>query len=589
VTFSARRSSYALGTIVLCALAVACGRSSRHVAASGGSSGHTATGGTGGTGGTDTGSGATSGSGSAGEAAGTSGATGTGGAAGGGSGGTGGEHLGSSTLSLEGAPIYTRVQRLTNSQWEHAVTDILRFSAPANLSQGFVEPTVGLADFTNNERLLYVDQQAVLDFELGAEAAAALATGSPAALEALHSGTESEAFVQSFGRRAFRRPLTPEEASKYQDVFALGEELYGPGFANGASLVIRAMLASPHFLYRTELGASGEPLDGYEAAAKLSFWLLGTTPSDALLDAAAAGELDDANGLEGVARAMLEEPAALEVMRDFYGQLFHFERYQTISKVDVPEYSEALNAELAGASVAFFDRIVTQGLGLREILTSSDAYVGPGLAPLYGSPPPSALELTSLGPTRIGYFMQVPFLLLNGINRAPDTIHRGRAIHYDVLCADPGVPAHVPSTPAPMEGQTNRELITELTSTCGAGCHVELLNPLGFAFENFDGLGVERALDNGKPVDTAAHYPFDDGDQSFADATELMRILAGNAQAHQCYSKHVSGYALQRDIVESDRSLLESLGAVSLGASAKELIVALVRDPAFRLRQEGLP
>jgi hypothetical protein len=146
-----------------------------------------------------------------------------------------------------------------------------------------------------------------------------------------------------------------------------------------------------------------------------------------------------------------------------------------------------------------------------------------------------------------------------------------------------------PPVPAPTSGQTNRELLTELTSGCGAVCHGEVIGPLGFAFENFDGMGQEQALDNGKPVDTSGSFAFDDGVKEFADAKELMAILAGNTQVHQCYSKHVSGYALQRDIVESDRPLLESLGAVSQGDSVKELMVALVRDPAFRLRQEGTP
>ncbi len=535
------------------------------------------------------GSGGASGSGG-GTAGGSGGSNGSSGDAGEGSGGTGGEQ-GGRPLSLEGAPIYTRVQRLTNSQWERAVTDILRFSAPANLSQNFLVPVAGVTEFTNNERVLYVDAQTVLDFEVGAEAAAALATGTPAALEALYSATDAAGFVAELGRRAFRRPLTPEQASKYEAMFALGEELYGAGFAQGASLVIRAMLSSPHFLYRTELGASGEPLDGYEAASKLSFWLLGTTPSDALLDAAADGELDDANGLEAVARPMLEEPAALAVMRDFHGQLLELERYRTITKADVAEFSEALNAELLEASSSFVEHIFTQGLGLREFLTSNDAYVGPGLAPLYGlEPPPTGLELVSLGPSRAGYFMQVPFLLLNGLNRVPDSVRRGLTILNDVLCANLPPPRDlVPPVPAPAAGQTNRELLTELTSGCGAVCHGELIGPLGFAFENFDGMGQEQALDNGKPIDTSGSFAFDDGVKEFADAKELMAILAGNAQVHQCYSKHVSGYALQRDIVESDRPLLEALGAVSQGDSVKELMVSLVRDPAFRLRQEGTP
>lgn len=155
------------------------------------------------------------------------------------------------------------------------------------------------------------------------------------------------------GAGRFRRPLTAEEQSKHEGVFALGEELYGAGFAQGAALVIRAMLVSPHFLYRTELGAAGEPLSGYEAASKLSFWLLGTTPSDALLDSAATGELDSVEGLESVARQMLEQGGAVEVMRDFHAQAFVLSRFDAVAKPNVPEFDETVAAELAAASTLF--------------------------------------------------------------------------------------------------------------------------------------------------------------------------------------------------------------------------------------------
>ena len=226
--------------------------------------------------------------------------------------GSGGQPTGPSTINLDGSPVYARVQRLTNTQWERAVTDVLRFASPANLSQGFSTPSLPVTDFANNEKRLFVDRQAQLDFEVGSEQAAAIATGSADALARLYPGTDAEGFVRALGRRAFRRPLTPAEVTKYQGIFSLGETLYGAGFANGAGLVIRAMLQSPKFLYRSELGPTGAPLDGYEVASKLSFWLLGTTPSDDLLDAAAAGELDSTDGLERAARAMLEQPAAVD-------------------------------------------------------------------------------------------------------------------------------------------------------------------------------------------------------------------------------------------------------------------------------------
>jgi hypothetical protein len=481
------------------------------------------------------------------------------------------------------------VQRLTVQQWERAVTDILRLEATANLSDGFQMPVAAGADFTNNERLLYVDPKGALDFEAGSEAAAALATGTPEALARLDAGADRAGFVGSLGRRTFRRPLTAEEQARYEGVFSLGEELYGAGFANGAAFVIRAMLQSPRFLYRSELGPAGEPLDGYEAASKLSFWLLGTTPSDALLDAAAAGELDSIGGLESVARQMLEAPSALDVMRDFHGQAYRLSRYSTIEKRGVPEYGEAASTELAEASYRFFDRVFEQGAGLREILTSSRAFVGPGLAPLYGLDAPQAMEERALDASRVGYFLQVPFLLLFSGSEEPGTIGRGIALNSHVLCnALPPPSGEIPSLPPPVEGQTNRERIEQLTADCG-DCHRVFINPLGFALEAFDGIGRKRELDSGSPVDTSGSYPFADGEKHFADAKELMQIMADTTQAHTCYAKKVTGYALQRDMVEDDRRLLEELSEVSREESLKAMVIALVRNAAFRLRAEGTP
>lgn len=491
-------------------------------------------------------------SGSGGSDTGNGGASGEGAASGSGQAGEAGEL---SSVELSGSPIYTRVQRLTNSQWERAVTDILRFGEPHDLSRNFLNAVVGTTDFTNNEKLLFVDGQQFLDFETATEAAAALATGSPEALAALYDGTDAADFVRTFGRRAFRRPLTDEEAARYEELFATGEALYGAGFANGAALVIRGMLQSPHFLYRTELGAAGEPLSGYEAAAKLSFWLLGTTPSDALLDAAAAGELDGADGLEAAARTMLEAPAALDVMRDFHGQLYHLTLLRSVAKDGVPEYFPELNVELLEAAFRFFDGVFAGSEGLRAVFRSTDGFVGPGLAPLYGiDPAPNALELRDLGGSRTGYFLQVPFLLLWGNGRAPDTAARGYALLSDVLCAD-----------------TRDESDWLL---------------LGRALDGFDGMGQPREEDG---VDTSGRFPFAEGRRDFSGGQDLMRILSESPQVHTCYAKKLTSYALQRDVVEGDRPLVEGLAEVSLIDSVKATILSLVREPSFRVRQGGIP
>jgi hypothetical protein len=491
---------------------------------------------------------------------------------------------------LSGAPIYTRAQRLTNAQWERAVTDILRLPAPPNLAQGFPLPVTGVTDFTNNEIVLTVTLAQFESYELAAEAVSALATGSADALTALDAGTDAETFVREFGRRAFRRPLTDEEVERYLSVFVRGEELYGAGFATGAGFVVRTMLQSPHFLYRTELGEAGTPLNGYEVASKLSFWLRGTTPSDALLDSAAAGELDTEAGLEALARQMLDEPTAVDVMRDFNAQWLRLQRFASLFKVDVPEYSEALNPELEQASHAFLDRLFEQNLGLRDILTSTVAFVSPLMAPLYGVPAPAtALEERDLGPSRPGFFTHAPFLMLNAINNDPDIVRRGLTIHADVLCAAlDSIGVDLPPIPPADANQTNRERLSAATEGCGGECHNLFINPLGFAFENYDGMGRERSLDNGRPVDTAATYPFASGTRTFGGAPELMQILASEPQAHLCYAKKITGYALQRDIVESDRPLLTELAA-NLEESTKAMMLSLVRSPSFRLRAAGVP
>jgi hypothetical protein len=223
-----------------------------------------------------------------------------------------------------------------------------------------------------------------------------------------------------------------------------------------------------------------------------------------------------------------------------------------------------------------------------EIFTSTRGFVGPELARWYGIDEPASLELRELGPERMGYFMQVPFLLAAGIDREPHSIQRGARLHRQVLCMDMPPKAEDSSIPPLEPGQTNRERVTAYT-VCGAACHADLIDPLGFAFEGFDGLGQRRERDNGQELDTAASYPFAEGTKDFADAKELMQILAQSPQVHTCYARKLTGYALQRDMVERDRPFLEQLAETSRAESLKGLVLALVREPAFRVREEGLP
>lgn len=495
-------------------------------------------------------------------------------------------------LDLEGAPYYSRAVLLTNAQWAKSVKAILNLGDEPTQANSFLAPVGGFTMFPNNELVLEVNNQMREAYQLAAAEIAATLQAAPNGIAQVNAGSDADAFIRTFGRRAFRRPLSDKEIAGYMKVYEIGAGLSGdaPTFVKGADLVVETMLQSPNFLYRTELSPGGGQLTGYEIAAKLSFWILGTSPNDALLDRAARGELNTAEGVSTIVDELLEAPEAAQMIVDLYSNLFKFTRYQDVIKDD-PQFDPAINNELETVSQMFFQYIYEQEMGLDEILTSTKAFVGPKLASYYGiTPAPSSPTLTELGPERPGYFSQVPYLMLMGDGVHSDAIHRGVFLNFQVMCATlPSPPGVIPQVPPPQPDQSDRERVEAHTGfgTCGEGCHGGYINPLGFAFENFDGLGRVRETSNGKPVDTLAAYPIrDEGMVEFNGAPELMSLLAGSIDAHRCFAKSMMSYALTRDIVEADQATIDELAALSMSdaGSIKEVLRALVKSSAFLSR-----
>ncbi len=502
-------------------------------------------------------------------------------------------------INLKGDPAYYRVIRLTNSQWTNSVQNALALPAAPTNSEAFQNAVAGINDFTNNELLLSVDARAWSDYQAAAEDLAKQVTSDPAALTKLYSGTDGAGFIAAVGRRFFRRPLTTGETASYQKLFDGGASYTGSqsAFAKGAGVVLEAMLQSPNFLYRTELGAAGAALSGYELAAKVSLWLRNSGPDEALLDAAGSGALDTADGLAATAQKLLEDPAAKAVMRKFHSEFLHFDRFNVLSKVGVEGYDESINSELLEASQLFFERIFTQNLGVKDVFLSTTGFVGPRLAGLYGggAAPASGFTERDLGTSRAGFFQQLPFLMLYAHNGDSDSIHRGVSMSLEVLCAPLGIfGGELPPLPPRKPGETSRTRVDNHTKVCGAACHNNMINPLGFAFENFDGMGRYREQETFGtevlPIDASGSFDFVDGKKSYKNSAELMQTLATDQQAHLCYSKKLASYALQRDIVEADIPLLAELAGVSKanGGSVKQVLVDLVKQPAFRTRAGGV-
>jgi len=285
------------------------------------------------------------------------------------------------------------------------------------------------------------------------------------------------------------------------------------------------------------------------------------------------------------------------VMRKFHGEFLHFGRFADLSKVGIASYNSAINPELAESSYLFFDKIFSQGLGLKDVFLATKGFVGPNMAALYGNgvgAPASGFVESELGANRVGYFSQLPFLVLYAHNDSPDSIHRGVSMSLDVLCAPLAPPAgDIPPLPAVMPGQTNRMRVDAHTKGCGTICHNNMINPLGFAFENFDGMGQYRETEkNGAeslPIDASGSFDFVDGTKTYKNASELMKVLASDQQSHLCYSKKLASFGLQRDIVEADLPLLAELSSVSTSASGsvKQVMLDLVKQDAFRIRAGG--
>lgn len=501
---------------------------------------------------------------------------------------------GAPPFNYTGTPQFSRAVQLTNAQWARSVRDVLRLPDLPSQSNSFLRPVSGFTTFVNNERVLEVSNDLRESYQLAA-AEVADSVGTDAFIARIDAGTEAAAFIATLGLRAYRRPLTTEEAARYQAVFDAGSELTGDGtpFTRGAKLVVEAMIQSPFFLYRTELGAAGQPLSGYEIGAKLSLWLRGTTPNDAVLKMAADGELDTEEGVVTLTETILKEKVATETLTSMHEELFKLGRFQELVKF-TDEYDPETNQELEEASRLYFDRIFDNDLGLREILTGTTGYMGPKMAKLYDLPAPTGgqIALQDFGAERPGFFSQVPFLTLLGDDAHSDAIHRGLALNMQVMCADLPKPQVAVSLPPSNEpGQSDRQRINAFTGegTCGATCHGYYINPLGFAFENFDGLGRLRTVDANQPVDTKASYPFADGMKEFDGAVELMNILVNSDETHRCYAKNLMSYALQRDIIVDDSTMVDQLAQVSKAAngSLKAMVLGLVKSTAFRTRAAG--
>ncbi len=513
--------------------------------------------------------------------------------------------------AMESLPQTSRYPRLSHTQWENTVQDLFGLAEPTGFSALFIgDPISG--GFDNNSEALKVASVLWTDYQRAAEQVAELVAADPALLAKIAPPTEGDsdaqarAFITSFGRRAYRRPLTADEVERHVEVFDLGVATPGDlaAFPAGVRLVVQAMLQSPHFVYRVESSAVDEGgkirLGSHEIANKLSYMLWNTMPDDELFAAADADLLADPAGVAAQAGRMLDHPRAHAMVASFHYQLLHIDHYGDVYKdpVKFPGYDPAMNGMMATETMMFIEDVVFgQDGDLATLLTAPYTFVNAALAGFYGVQGDFGDDFVKvdLDPAqRAGILTQIGFLASNAGAFENDPIHRGVFMNLQLMCTGlPPPPMMVPPLPPPVEGETLRERITRHTGkgTCGEACHGNLINPLGFAFEHYDPLGRWQTMDAGKPVDAADQFVFRDGAKQYDGAVELAQLMADSDEAHRCYVAHMLEYGYARGPQKADNALIQKVADASRAGtrSIKQIILELTKSDAFLYRAPEAP
>lgn len=503
-----------------------------------------------------------------------------------------------SALEPGAAPI----RRMTRFEYNNTVRDLLGDTTRPADSFVVEEEALG---FNNQATSLGVTQLLAEQLMVAAEKLAQTASADfPKLMPSCDPATSGEVtcaddFIQTFGKRAFRRPLTANEASRFHDLFVWG--VAQDGFKNGIALVIQAMLQSPHFLYRVEFGMPDPTgdivrLTPHELASRLSYLLWGTMPDDELMAQADLGKLEAPEEIEAQARRMLDDPRAREAVANFHLQWLQLSRIETLTKDTgtYPTYSPNLRSLWKKETEAFLDHVVFDGEGdLKTILSAPYSMMNSELASFYGVDDESVharFELVSLDPTRrAGILTHASLLAVNAKQNQSSPVHRGKFVREMLLCQTlPPPPNNVLiKAPEVKPGSTTRERFSQHSTdpTC-ASCH-RLMDPIGFGFEHYDGIGRWRSMDQGLPVDASGEVlDTEDADGKFDGVVELAARLAESEQVRNCVATQWFRFGYGRSEQDADRCVVADLQRAfeASGGNIKELLVALTQTSAFRFR-----
>ncbi len=472
-----------------------------------------------------------------------------------------------------GAPAGMR--RLTEEQYRNSIADI--FGPDVKVSGRFepiLRPQHGLVAAGTSQ--ISVSPAGFEQYYTMANTVAAQAMDEAhrATMMTCAPGPEADACVTAFFKRVglviLRRPLTDAEATAYAAAANESAKTAGDFYA-GVALSLGTMLASPQFIFeidRTERGPDGVVrLDAYAKASRLSFFLTNSTPDQALLDAAARGDLHEAKGLAKQVDRLLASSRLETSVRAFFTDMFGLDATAELVKDPViyPSFVRAVKEDMPEQTL----RTITQHVLLddgdyRDLFTTRRTFMTRPLGVIYGVPIAQAsgwvpYEFSRDG-SRAGLLTMMNFLALNSHDGRSSPTLRGKALRELVLCQPVPIPPgnvdfSLVQDTKNKELKTARDRVTahRAEPTC-AGCH-KIMDPIGLGMETFDGVGSFRDAENGISIDTSGDL---DG-VKFSNAVELGKAVHDNPATAACLVNRMYEFAERRPALSGEKAWLDNL------------------------------
>ena len=407
--------------------------------------------------------------------------------------------------------------------------------------------------------------------------------------------------VQGLATRAFRRPATAADVDSLMEFYRLGRR--EKDFELGIETALARVLASPQFIYRIEEEpasvAVGQAyrISDIDLASRLSFFLWSSPPDEALLKVAEQGRLKDPAVLEQQVRRMLAHPKAKALSVNFAGQWLNLRGLDSVAPVALlyPDFDDPLRQAMRTEVEMLFDTIVRDDRPITELLTADYTFVNERLAVHYGMPNiyGSQFRRITLGPDmdmRRGLLGKAAILTTTSKPDRTSPVTRGKWIMTNIFgMSPPDPPPNVPPLPAratDARGNAHEPTIREkmlehrVRADC-VQCH-RMMDPIGFALENFDAIGLWRSHDEGSPIDASAQV----FDNTMVDGPVALRqwVTHYSGQFVRVGVEKLMTYALGRGLEYQDMPLVRSIARASAQQDNRfsALVLAIVRSAPFQ-------